>query len=187
MSGIVIGLHGAKGSGKDQFFKAANHFFPLHDIKKIAYADPIKSEVSRIFGLNSEEDYDLFKRTFVEFKLGGGFVRSVQGRQIVREIGMIMRQYDPQQFVKYVEDQIQQHPAAIWCITDLRFQNELDSIKNIGGLVVKIKRSGYEFDGHATETEFTDGVCDLIVHNDNIPLSQYNRLVATTMHQIFKM
>jgi hypothetical protein len=182
--GIIIGLHGAKGSGKDQFYKAAKEAFPLHNIRKVAYADPIKIEVSKIFELESEEQYDSFKRTDVKFNLF--FVREVPGRQVVREIGMLMRRYDEQQFVQYVEDQIKSDPSAVWCITDLRFENELKSIKDMGGYVVKIKREGYEFDGHATEKEFPDEVCDLILHNKELTLQDYNKLVTTTMHQIFK-
>ena len=184
---LVIGLHGAKGSGKDQFYKAAKAAFPQLQIRKIAYADPIKDQVCRIFGFNSEEEYDDFKRTFVEYKLGGGFVRNIHGRQVVREIGMMMRGYDENQFVKYVEKTILNDPTGIWCITDLRFDNELRSIKeNLNGLVIKIKRSGVEFDGHVTEQEFPDSVCSSVIRNIDLTLDQYNTLAAQEMANILQ-
>lgn len=185
---LVIGLHGAKGSGKDQFFKAAKAAFPQLDVRKIAYADPIKNEVSNIFGLDSEEEYDEFKRTDLTFSVNKGYTwKQTAGRQAVREIGMLMRKYDEQQFVRYVEEEIRKAPQALWCITDLRFQNELDSIKNnLGGIVVKIKRYGFDFDGHVTETEFPDNVCTSVIHNVNLSLDEYNKLVVAEMNKILQ-
>jgi hypothetical protein len=185
MMGLVIGLHGAKGSGKDQFYKAVKAAFPLRVIRKIAYADPIKNEVSDIFKLNSEEDYDNFKRTFLEFKLGGGFVHQVEGRHVVREIGMLMRRYDEHQFVRHVEEGIRKEPDTIWCVTDLRFANELNSIKHLNGIVIKIKRSGFDFDGHVTEKEFPDNVCDHIIYNTReLTIEEYDELAINTMNNI---
>lgn len=187
---LVIGLHGAKGSGKDQFYKAVKAAFPQLDVRKIAYADPIKNEVSRIFGLQSEEEYDAFKRTTIKFNIPRNRYpepRLVEGRQVVREIGMMMRSYDEGQFVRYVEDEIRKAPQAVWCITDLRFDNELKSIKNeLNGIVIKIKRGGVEFDGHITETEFPDEVCSSIIHNVGLSLEQYNEVVVQEMNKIMQ-
>lgn len=185
--GIVIGLHGAKGSGKDQFYKAMKAAFPQLDVRKIAYADPIKNEVCRIFDLADEDQYDAFKRTHLSYTLPGFLSHTVDGRQVVREIGMLMRRYDEQQFVRYVEEEIRKAPDALWCITDLRFQNELNSIKNnLGGIVIKIKRGGFEFDGHATETEIPDSECSSVIHNDNITLEQYNQVAVQEMNKIMQ-
>jgi hypothetical protein len=181
---IVIGLHGAKGSGKDHFYKIVKKAFPLHDVRKIAYADPIKNEVAHIFNLEGEDQYDLFKRNDVTFLLPGYTPKRVQGRQVVREIGMLMRRYDEDQFTNFVEEQITSSPGAIWCITDLRFDNELESIQTkLGGIVIKIKRSGFQYDGHVTETELPDDVCDSIIYNDGT-LKQYEEKVIATMYAI---
>lgn len=185
--GLVIGLHGAKGSGKDQFYKAVKAAFPHLDVRKIAYADPIKHEVSRIFGLQSEEQYDLFKRSPIEYTLPGHLKVTVPGRQVVRELGMMMRRYDEQQFVRYVESEIYKAPQAIWCITDLRFDNELRSIRNVlHGMVIKIKRGGVEYDGHATETEFPDEMCSSVIHNVGLSLEQYEQLAVQHMSSIMQ-
>lgn len=181
---VVIGLHGAKGVGKDEFFKVAKRAFPLHDIRKIAYADPIKNEVCRIFGLHNEQEYDWFKRIDVSFSLTGVARRNVEGRRVVREIGMMMRNYDEGQFVRYVESEIAKAPGAIWCITDLRFENELTSIRNLGGVVVKILREGISYDGHVTETEFSNDRCDYVINNQTNLLAQYHSDVRSTMESI---
>jgi hypothetical protein len=181
---LVIGLHGAKGSGKDLFYKIVKRAFPLHVVKKTAYADPIKREVCRIFGLADEDQYDLFKRNDVKYHLPGYMTHSVHGRQVVREIGMLMRSYDENQFTRYVEEQIATAPNAIWCITDLRFTNELKSIQNnLGGIIIKIQRTGFSYDGHETETELSDDVCDAVIANDGTE-KQYEEKVIATMHAI---
>lgn len=182
---IVIGLHGAKGSGKDYFYKVVKKAFPLHDIRKVAYADPIKNELMRIFDLATEDQYDLFKRTDVSYTLLKHLSHQVPGRQVVREIGMLMRKYDENQFTRYVEDEIAKAPGAIWCITDLRFNNELDSINKLGGVVVKIQRPHFKYDGHVTETEFPDEKCSTIIDNTGT-LSSYERKVMDTFKQIIQ-
>lgn len=184
---LVIGVCGAKGSGKDQFYRAAKAAFPQLDVRKIAYADPIKHEVCRIFNLKSETEYDMFKRTSLKFTLSDYSKHEVDGRQAVREIGMLMRKYDEQQFVHYVEDTIRANPQALWIVTDLRFDNELQSIKqNLDGVVIKIKRDGCHYDGHITETEFADDQCTSVLHNSNLTLEQYNQLVVAEMNKILQ-
>jgi hypothetical protein len=183
--GLVIGLHGAKGSGKDEFFKIVKASFPHLDVRKIAYADPIKREVSYIFDLTSENQYDQFKRTTVSYTLPDHKPYPVEGRRVVREIGMLMRRYDQNQFTRYVEQEINNAPDAIWCVTDLRFSNEMESLRQMGAHIVKIKRG--EFDGHETEMEFSDRDCDAVIHNVNITLDQYEQLVVAEMDKILQL
>ena len=183
---LVIGLCGAKGSGKDQFYKAVKEAFPHLIVRKIAYADPIKDELGYIFNLNGETEYDQFKRTSLRFSLDDGYEHQVAGRQIVREIGMLMRRYDEDQFIKYVENKIAAMRAHIWCITDMRFNNELKSVReNLKGVVIKVKRKGFEYDGHATETEIPDDLCSSVINN-NGTLEHFNSEVAREMSYILQ-
>lgn len=185
--GLVIGLHGSKGSGKDQFFTVLRKNFPQLDIQKIAYADPIKTEVMRIFGLQNEEQYDLFKRTQVQFCLQSGqnTPDCVSGRQVVREIGMLMRKYNREQFIQYVNQRIAASPNTLWCVTDLRFDNELQSLRTLDkSIIIKVKRPGYDFDGHETETELPDYECTSIIYNDDT-LEHYENKILDTMRSIF--
>lgn len=166
MGDLVIGLHGAKGSGKDQFFQIVQRAFPTHSVRKLAYADPIKFQLLKIFQLDDEQQYDEMKRSNVTLDLPSGQL-TVDGRHVVREIGMLMRHYDSHQFVRYVETVIKSSPGGtIWFVTDVRFPNEVKSIRDqLNGSIVKIKRPGYEYDGHVTESEVADELCDHIIHN----------------------
>lgn len=177
---MIIGLHGAKGSGKDLFFNILKDHIP--NVKKIAYADPIKQVICDLFALNSDNDdeYDLFKRKEIRYTLSDNFgeppVYAVSSRDIVKGIGLLMRSYDEQQFVDYVEYNINEDPNAIWCITDVRFDNEVKSVLASGGVLVKIKRPGVEYDGHITETEIPDNKVDYIVVNSGT-LEDYKQAV----------
>lgn len=179
----VIGICGAKGSGKDYFFLTLKKSFPHYNIRKIAYADPIKQNIMSIFNLKTEADYDVFKR--LTLRWGEDSSNSVLGRQVVREIGMLMREYDEYQFVDYVSRTIQQDPEAYWCITDLRFYNEYESVKHaLKGFIVKIKRRGYLYDGHATETELPDTLCDYIIENESNEIGKYEQTVLNVFESI---
>lgn len=180
--GIVFALHGAKGAGKDEFFKITKKFFAGIDVRKISYADPIRKEICRIFNLQGEEEYDQFKRTELTFNLLDE-TNVVHGRQVVREIGMMMRSYNVNQFVDYVEREIEASPESIWCITDLRFDNELKSVRALDAVVVKILRAGVGYDGHVTEMEFPNSVCDYVVHNDG-DIGEYEYEVVSLVEHV---
>lgn len=175
----VIALHGAKGSGKDLFFLLAKDLFPDFDLRKIAFADPIKDKVCEIFRLDNESEYDIFKRGVIDKSCG----QSVEGREIVRGIGMLMRSYNPNQFVEYVSEKIKTSDCnIIWFITDLRFDNEVRYIKQAGGCIIKIKRPTILYDGHPTETQLDDKICDIIIENSGT-IEQYKQTVSKIVQQ----
>jgi hypothetical protein len=149
----IIGINGLKGSGKDTLFNFINDIDP--SFRKIAFADPIKRVIVNMFNLSDEEAYDQFKRTDFGF---------VSGRHIVREIGMLMKSYDHDQFVNYVRDDLlhNQHDTII---TDVRFQHEEEFIKSIpGSVLVKIVRHA-STDRHITERDRPNANYDFIIEN----------------------
>lgn len=168
----IIALTGAKGCGKDTVADILidAYYAPVdRRVRRVAFADPIKNEVMRIFGLNTVHDYDVFKRSLVT---SNNF--AVDGRQVVREIGMLMRRYDVNQFVEYVDEQVEKDPDAIWVVTDLRFDNELIHLQNLGAKIVKIERNTLDvIDTHITERGFDNSVCDVVIENKTT-LEQFN-------------
>lgn len=181
----VIALTGPKGSGKDTVGQLIKDSFP-DSARTIAFADPIKSVMSHLFALDptNNDEYDVFKRTDLRFVLDGHCRTSIAGRHLVREIGMLMRSYDEQQFVRYVQEQIKVHPTKLWVVTDLRFQNELESMRALGAKIIKVKRDGYDYDGHVTETGFDDSEVDIVINNDG-DVETLKQTVAETLDTIF--
>lgn len=161
----IIALTGPKGSGKDTVGTIITEMYP--EAQTIAFADPVKKQIQHLFDLNTEwvDQYDQFKRTDVQFTIGAKN-KSLPGRHLVREIGMLMRSYDEQQFVNYVMNVINGDPSKLWVVTDLRFDNEYIALKSAGAKIIKITRPHYAYDGHITERAFDDHLVDHIMMND---------------------
>ena len=120
----------------------------------------------------SIQDYDELKRSNVVV-----CGREMPGREIVRNYGMLKRSYDPDQFVRYVADNIKAMSDCIWIITDLRFENELKFLKTNDAKIVKVIRKDIHYDGHITEQNIVkDADCDYIIHNDG-SLQDYERSI----------
>lgn len=160
----VIALTGLKGCGKDTVGIFIKELYG-NDVETIAFADPIKTQIIHIFNLDGTEAYDTFKRCDLTY-INNSTTHSIPGRHIVREVGMLMRSYCKSQFVEYVRKQIESRPNKIWVITDLRFDNELEMVKSLGGIVVKVANNRLSnTDEHITEKGFDADVIDYVIPN----------------------
>lgn len=191
----IIALTGAKGSGKDTVGDIMQALSTSIDyvvgwrvpVKKIAFADPIKRQIEHIFNLNTNnnDQYDLFKRSVLNYNIADQETRSVEARHVVREIGMLMRSYDDKQYVNYVRAAINNDPNAVWVITDLRFDNEYMMLREMGAIITKIVRPQVDSDGHITERGFGDHMVDKIIMNDG-NMEYLETRVEWTMNSISK-
>ena len=155
----IIALCGNKQAGKDTTADLILDL--LSHSHRIAFADPIVANVMHLYQLKDRAEYDAFK-TMTHTLMG----RKVSGRHLVREVGMIMRSYDEHQFVSQVDATINEKPHDLWVITDMRFDNEFEYIKRVGGRIIKIVNPDVEDnDDHVSEAGFPDSVCDAVVYN----------------------
>jgi hypothetical protein len=54
-----------------------------------------------------------------------------------------------------------------WVITDTRFPNEAKAIKDAGGMVVRVERSGVKAtNAHPSETSLDNWEFDYVIHNN---------------------
>lgn len=163
---LIIGFCGPKGSGKDYGYQLLRDLYPTRDWKRVAFADPIKNTISKLFAM-SVDDVNIVKRLdYVELidrdqhRYGG-----ISGRDLVRGIGMLMRDYDDNQFNRYVEKVIVDNATTNFAITDIRFDNEFDLIHRLGGVIIRINRPGYQYDHHITEQSIDK--FDYVIDNTN--------------------
>lgn len=149
---LIIGFIGPKGSGKDYAYSIL--FKHFNNVDRVAFADPIKNTICKLFSLQPEQ-LELIKRCpqidFINHETNNCY-GGCTGRDFVRNIGMLMRDYDDQQFNRYVEDKIKDNPNVNWVVTDVRFPNEVELIKRLGGVLIEINREGYTYDQHVTES-----------------------------------
>ena len=185
MSLKIIALTGPKGSGKDTVARMITEQYD--NANTIAFADPIKKVINDLFELDpsNNDQYDAFKRTQVTYQLPGYLSHAVQGRDLVREIGMLMRGYDEYQFTDYVSNIIHCEPDKVWIVTDVRFENEFQLMEYLGAKIIQITRPDCNYDGHVTERGFADKTVDFTIANDG-SLSDLNTKTGLVVNNIMK-
>lgn len=155
---MLIGLLGYKQSGKST---AANYLVEAHDFVEYSWAWPLKEVIGRhLFHLDDEILYgDSPKREEVIPKWG------MSGRKILQVVGtdLFRNNFDPDFWVKCGEDQIlgQTRLGRSVVVSDCRFPNEVDKIKQLGGTTIRIIKLGQtNEDLHESETALDDYVAD---------------------------
>lgn len=177
----AIGFTGAKGSGKDTCFQILKpwilqHYDIFKNVERIAFADPIKQAISQIFSISLSQ-IEQIKRinnlTFLD-KNNNQIIGTFTGRDVVRNIGMLMRSYDQDQFIKFVKKQILHNPSTLYLITDVRFENERLFLNQHHYKLIKIIRPGVLYDNHITERDIKS---DYTVVNDGDIEQLKNKLI----------
>lgn len=127
---IVIGVSGRLGSGKD--FITTNVILPVLEERKqrylqLAFADQIKINVMTKNGI---EYNDVYLR------------KTESSRQLLQTEGTeVGRNFDKDIWVKYLDNWTRvfnNRGIDTFVISDVRFMNEFDYIKNSGGIMIKI-------------------------------------------------
>ena len=177
---MIIGISGKIGSGKDTLSIVINYLAdksapdsfnrweqPLEEYtyKNKKYAENLKCMVCFLIGCNR---IDLEDREFKEKELGKEWdgltprkILQLLGTEAGREI-IHPNIWVNSLFADYTTD-------SNWIITDVRFPNEAQAIKDRGGIVVRIERPGGESHcggAHASETALDDYDFDIVINND---------------------
>jgi hypothetical protein len=177
---MIIGISGKIGSGKDTLSIVINYLAdksapdsfnrweqPLEEYtyKNKKYAENLKCMVCFLIGCNR---IDLEDREFKEKELGEEWdgltprkILQLLGTEAGREI-IHPNIWVNSLFADYTTD-------SNWIITDVRFPNEAQAIKDRGGIVIRIERPGGESHcggAHASETALDDYDFDIVINND---------------------
>ena len=133
----IIGIIGCVGSGKDT---CGDYLVNHYKFQKIAYADKVKDVASIVFGW----DRDLMQGSTKESREWREQVDEFWGispRVAMQKIGtdMFREHIDKDVWIKSVVKKIQSTENN-YVITDCRFENEVEAIKNLGGKVIYIQR-----------------------------------------------
>ncbi len=119
----IILLSGCKRCGKDT---VANRLMErLPNSIKVAFADPLREICSIAFGFNMEHYGDDLKEVKVE-------EWGMSPRDALIKVGteLFRKQIDPDIWVKATINRIKKSDAEYIFITDARFHNELEMVKN---------------------------------------------------------
>lgn len=129
---MIIGLGYKARSGKDT---VADYLVEHHGYMRRAFADSLKEACRAIFQLSDEQLYGSLKETVDEFW-------NTTPRDILQRVGTeaLRVGYHPDVWVMSLKKFIQSSNCADWIISDVRFPNEAQAIKDLGGIVVRVDR-----------------------------------------------
>jgi len=155
---MLIGLVGKAGSGKDT---VANYLVNNYRFNSIAYADPIKEKLCKMLHIPVWE-YDNMKRSKWSSEKCQYLIN---GRDILVGVGMMMREHDEQQFVRYVDKLINEYIDTV--VTDVRFDNEIEHINKRGGIVIKIVRDDLDKGSNSITEQLADRDFEYKINNNS--------------------
>lgn len=161
---MIIAVTGLAGSGKDSVAKYIEK--RTGTFYRTKFVQPAINWIIETYQLANEQEYDQFKRsTFVSTD-----GMTISGRVTVREVGMLMRKHNPSFGTDWILQQEQKHTNVV--ISDLRFQNELDFLrqKTDPVIVIQVKRSTQQESStnsqHISEKGFAPHQVDYVIEND---------------------
>lgn len=180
---MVIGICGLIGSGKG----TVGDILSEVGFNKISFADKLKDGVAEIFGWDRQllegdtnesrqwrEERDEFWSAETDEHITPRLVLQLFGTDCMRN-GF----YDGV-WVSLVKQKLLSQPETNWVIPDVRFENEIDMIRSIGGQVWEVRRNGdpewmirYETTGiepvdvHPSEWRWIKPKKDLVIQNDS--------------------
>lgn len=159
---MIIGLMGKARSGKTS---VAEVLEKKYGFKHFAFADSLKEKVMIEFGLSQEEVYGKFKE--VEIPL-----YNLTPREILQKVGTFYRSIYENYWVDMIYNSIvKMEIKDSCCVSDVRYPNEIDTIKELNGYIIKIERENREKitnSKHSSETaldEYKD--YDYIIQNNS--------------------
>ncbi len=162
---MIIGINGKIGSGKDTFAHMIIEQQPGWEIKK--FAAKLKQVASILTGAPPErfEDQD-FKKQESEFGITYRELLQKIGTEAMRDnihtdvwVRALFAEY------KLTNSYPLQPKYPNWIITDCRFQNEADAIRDRGGYILRIDRPGTTNGTHPSETALDYYLFDWVISN----------------------
>lgn len=155
----LIALTGKKQSGKNTVASIISKLVQPRKVHELAFADPLKDEVCK--AMNITRSYlEAHKSNFRLILQGWG---TDYRRQLCDD-----RYWLSKFMLRLSGIDNASNPMVI--VTDVRFKNEAELIRNINGIIIgiqKVDRTNSSIDdSHSSETELHNIKCDEIIYNN---------------------
>lgn len=162
---LIIGLHGKAGSGKDAIANAI--CLANSNYERFAFADPIRQACNVMFGWSTDKLKDF------EFKESVDPVFNVTPREVMQLLGTEFgRSINPDLWVLILTNKIKDLHDVV--ITDVRFENEAEAIRELGGVIIHVVTTTPEattsHSSHVSERGIERHYQDLIFYNEHTGL-----------------
>lgn len=158
---LLIGIAGQARSGKDT---VANHLVSEYGFMRMAFADPLKAACTVLFDLSCEESSEENKEERITYW-------GVSPRTMYQLTGDALKQaFGPKFWVqRWAKEYGDFSNVQDVVVSDVRFEQEAEMIRYLGGVVIHIQRPGAGLTGveaqHNSERgiAFIDG--DIMLNN----------------------
>ena len=137
---MLIGFSGKKGSGKSYF---ADYLVNNKLFIKLSFASPLKEITKILFNLSDEDVKDPIKKELINPKFNASPRELMQwlGTDIMREEFNKKFNYSGSIWIDSIKDKVKtlldNNKDVV--IDDVRFQNEVDMIHSLGGIVINLR------------------------------------------------
>lgn len=160
-------------------------------IKVYHFADPLKDMAINLFGLNPKHVYgsneDKNMVTELEWKhipLSNKKSGSPTVREFLEHFGTkIIRKIKNDAWSRFSLNKIITEGSEIAIVPDVRFPNEVDAIKDEGGIVIRLTRDVFNSDAEAEKAldkeVFDWNKFDLVIDNQNMALEELCEMLKT--------
>lgn len=183
---MIIAFAGRKQSGKTTACEFTANVFSQTTQQNSAiynFADPLKKMCIDIFGLTHEQCYgtDDQKNEYVNCKWPDS-EKLMSAREVMQYVGTnIFRKMQHNVWSEATIRKIQDENLPLALIADCRFPNEVEAVRNAGGLVVKLHRniynSSHESEIALDENRYDHSNFDMIIDNSNLSIADKNKLI----------
>ena len=130
---MLIGLAGPARSGKDTVANAITAVY-LKGVETYAFAYPLKEAARVMFGFDDDQLHGDKKELQTQFGKSPREIMQLLGTEFGREM------VDPNLWLKRMHDLYKKTNKYLFLVTDVRFENEAEYIRNLGGTIIHVSR-----------------------------------------------
>ena len=180
----LIGLTGQKRVGKDSVAAVLVEEFGY---RRLAFADALKAAALSLDPIVTR-GIGSGRLSFYVSILGWEAAKDVpEVRRTLQRLGTAIRDHDRNVWVRPVATAIAEDDDPV-VVTDVRFPNEADMIRDLGGIVLRVERPGMENDDpHPSEAGIAELDADGVIHNrgDLAELAETARWIASNYSVLY--
>lgn len=180
---IIIGFTGVARAGKDT---AASALVEYSRFERVSFADRVRAVLLGTDPLVPVARNSRISRKFVSYhrlslviaELGWERAKTEipEVRQLLQRLGTegVRTHLGPTVWIDAALSVVE--PGRRYAVTDVRFNNEAEAIKKLGGEIWRIERPGYgPVNPHASDAGIDGGLVDRVIRNDSTRRALKNR------------